>query len=197
MNGRKFSMLAAILVLAAAIVAHRVEALHADEDGITLASLAGGFAVSDSGIGTFCVGGCAAPTKLVPFNSIHVGQVTFDGAGNYCGVLTAVGLPVAGSSKLLPAGAATFAGTVTAFDPITQSGDITHTIYDGGSCSGAVFNGNGATIGGTVTAKIVVSQNANHLAFAARFAPATGSDPHGGNFFLGAFDRQNFQHEDH
>jgi hypothetical protein len=191
MNGRKLSMLAAILVLAAAIVVHRVEALHADEHGITLASLAGGFAESDSGIGTTCVGGCAAPTKLVPVNRIDVGQLTFDDSGNFCGVLIAVGAVVAGQQSPAVTSDQTIVGMITAFDSVTESGKTTFKVYTGGSCTGAVFNSNGSTFVGHGTHKIVVSQNANHIAVEiTSVTNVTGTIA--GAILLGSLDRQNF-----
>jgi len=184
-------MLAVILgLVVAAAVAHRAKALHADERSITLASLAGSFAVSDRGFFTFCVGGCAAPTNLIPVNVVQVGQQTFDDSGNFCAVVTGIGAAVIQKAPAIFS-AFTVAGAVTAFDPTTGTGDVTATGYNGGSCTGAVFNSAGSTPEATVTQKIVVSQNANHIAFAAKVTRLDGTTA--GHFFLGALDRQHLR----
>jgi hypothetical protein len=196
MKSRKLSALMPILgvVLMAAVVGRPIKALHAEEGGITLASLAGSFAASATGIETVCVGGCAAPTKLVPLNDLNVGQETLDDLGNFCGFFTFVAAPVAGTKNPASTGRLTIAGKVSAFDPVTESGDDTFSVYVGGSCTGAVFNSGGATLNATGTRKFVVSQNGNHIAFAlTSLTNVTGTI--GGVFFFGTFDRQEARHQ--
>jgi hypothetical protein len=182
------------MVLIAAVALHPVKALCADQSGITLAGLAGGWAESDSGFITQCVGGCAAPTQLVPFNVMLVGQVTFDDLGNFCAARTSLSAPVAGTSKVVSPVALTIVGTITAFDPITESGDGTFKFYGGGSCTGAVFNSAGSTFRGTSSIKLVVSANGNHIAMAIGNQKFAATLPINGAILFGALDRQQFEH---
>jgi hypothetical protein len=196
MRSRKLLVLMPILgmVLIAAVVGRPVKALHADEGGIALASLAGSFATSGTGLETFCVGGCATPTKLVPLNELNVGQETLDDLGNFCGFFTFVVAPVAGTKNPASTGRVTIAGKVSAFDPVTESGDDTFSVYVGGSCTGAVFNSGGATLNTTGTRKFVVSQNGNHIVFGlTSLTNVTGTV--GGVVFFGTFDRQEARHQ--
>jgi hypothetical protein len=181
------------MVLIAAVALHPVKALCADESGITLAGLAGGWAQSDSGFATVCVGGCAAPTQLVPFKVMQVGQVTFDDSGNFCAAVTNLSAPVAGTSKVVSPLALTMVGTVTAFDPITESGDGTNKTYGGGSCTGAVFNSAGSTFRNTASLKLVVSANGNHIAIAIGNVKNVATLPVNGTILFGALDRQRFE----
>jgi hypothetical protein len=107
--------------------------------------------------------------------------------------LTSLSAPVAGTSKVVSPFAITIVGTITAFDPITESGDGTNKFYGGGSCTGAVFNSAGSTFRGTASLKLVVSANGDHIAIAIGNVKFATTLPINGNILFGALDRQQFE----
>jgi hypothetical protein len=144
-----------------------------DDEGVTLASLAGKFAGRGSGFFSLCfaapitafttVVDCASVgAHPLPFNQTGIFRKTGDAAGNFCGVITITTAPVSGTK--FPAGASTTTqvGTTT-FDPTTGSGTESFSRYAGGSCIGAVFNSTGATLTGTTTRSFVVSDSGDRI----------------------------------
>ncbi len=140
-----------------------------DDEGVTLASLAGKFAGRGSGFFTLCFNAgftaledCATAPHQVPFNQTGIFHRTGDAAGNFCGVITITTAPVVGTK--LPAGVAatTQVGTTT-FDSTTGSGTESFSRYAGGSCIGAVFDSTGATLTGTTTRSFVVSDSGDRI----------------------------------
>jgi hypothetical protein len=140
-----------------------------DDEGVTLASLAGKFAGRGSGFFTLCFNAgftapedCATAPHQVPFNQTGIFYRTGDVAGNFCGVITITTAPVFGTK--FPAGVSTTTqvGTTT-FDPTTGSGTESFSRYAGGSCIGAVFDSTGATLTGTTTRSFVVSDSGDRI----------------------------------
>jgi len=140
-----------------------------DDQGVTLASLAGKFAGRGSGFFTLCFNAgftapedCATAPHPVPFNQTGIFYRTGDAAGNFCGVVTTTVAPVSGTKFPAGVSTSTTVGT-TSFDPTTGSGTETFSRYHGGTCSGAVFDSNGATPLGTTTRRFVVSDSGDRI----------------------------------
>jgi hypothetical protein len=140
-----------------------------DDEGVTLASLAGKFAGRGSGFFTLCFNAgftaledCATAPHQVPFNQTGILHRTGDAAGNFCGVITITTAPVFGTKLPAGVGTTTQVGTTT-FDPTTGSGTESFSRYAGGSCSGAVFDSTGATLTGTTTRSFVVSDSGKRI----------------------------------
>src|SRR5713226_4764780 len=107
----------------------RVTQAQADEDVITLASLAGKFAGRGSGFFTFCFSAglqiscsSASPVSLVPYNETQISQQTRDAAGNGCEVFTRTYAPVFGTKSSANVATPHRVFTGTSFDPMTGSG---------------------------------------------------------------------------
>ena len=130
----------------------------------SLADQRGVYTVKSVGFETLCINGCtAALPLLVPLNFAADAEGTIDQAGNYCAVATSSSSPVSGS----PSGAFVFTkimtGGVTSFDPATGQADVTFSEYRGGNCSGASFDGRGATLIATGTNHLVISESGNRM----------------------------------
>ncbi len=161
----------------ATMIGGPVRVSHAqDDEGVTLASLAGNFAGRGSGIVTVCFSpgsvlpliSCSSVSPLavaVPFYENEIIHQTRDAAGNSCGVDTESFARVLGTKN--PAGTQirTNVGTTTAFDPTTGSGTTSFSRYKGGSCIGAGFDKTGATLTSTGTNSYVVSDSGNRIEF--------------------------------
>src|SRR5712692_1429360 len=156
---------------------------HAQDDqGVTLASLAGNFAGRGSGFFTRCFNAgftapedCATAPNQVPFNQTGIFHRTGDAAGNFCGVITVTIAPVSGTKFPAGVSASTTVGT-TSFDPTTGSGTQSFIRYHGGTCSGAVFDSTGATPLGTTTSSFVVSDSGDRIeSIVTSFSTVTGS----------------------
>jgi hypothetical protein len=153
-----------------------------DDQGVTLASLAGNFAGRGSGFFTLCFNAgstapedCATAPHQVPFNQTGIFHRTGDAAGNFCGVITVTTAPVSGTKFPAGVSASTTVGT-TSFDPTTGSGTQSFIRYHGGTCSGAVFDSTGATPLGTTTSSFVVSDSGDHIeSIVTSFSTVTGS----------------------
>jgi len=140
-----------------------------DDQGVTLASLAGNFAGRGGGFYTACFNGAAliscssvspVPT-LVPANDSAILRTTRDAAGNFCEVITETGGRLSGA-KFFNFQTRTVVGTTTSFDPTTGSGTESFSRYNGGSCSGAVWDGKG-TQTATGTDSFVVSDSGDRI----------------------------------
>jgi hypothetical protein len=156
-----------------------------DDGGITLADLAGNFAGRGSGFFSLCfaapitafttVVDCASVgAHPLPFNQTGIFHRTADAAGKFCGVITITTAPVFGTK--LPAGVSTTTqvGTTT-FDPATGSGTQSFSRYQGGTCSGAVFDMTGATLTGTTNSSFVVSDSGDRIeSIVTSFSTVTG-----------------------
>jgi hypothetical protein len=159
-----------LVLLMATMVGGPVRVSQAQDDGgITLADLAGKCAGRGSGFFTLCFNAgftaqedCATAPHQVPLNYTGIFYRTGDAAGNFCGVVTTTVAPVSGTK--FPAGVSTSptVGT-TSFDPTTGSGTESISRYHGGTCSGAVFDSNGATLLGTTTRSFVVSDSGDRI----------------------------------
>ena len=96
-------------------------------------------------------GSCdAAGVVLVPVSIVRNGVDTIDQQGNYCASAADVETPNLPPLYpiVVPPMVTTnlhIAGKVLDYDPITGTGDITFTTYDGGTCASATFSGAGAT----------------------------------------------------
>jgi len=153
-----------------------------DDEGVTLASLAGKFAGRGSGFFTLCFNAgftapedCATAPHQVPFNQTGIFHRTGDAAGNFCGVITVTIAPVSGTKFPAGVSASTTVGT-TSFDPTTGSGTQSFSRYNGGTCSGPVFDMTGATLTGTTTSSFVVSDSGNRIeSIVTSFSTVTGS----------------------
>src|SRR5712692_7574616 len=139
-----------LVLLMATMIGGPVRVSQAQDDqGVTLADLAGKFAGRGYGFATICssAGGpvsCSSvsPT-LVPFNDTLIWQLTRDAAGNSCGVTTETLAPVSGTTHPAFVNTRTHVGTNASFDPTTGSGTETFKRYRGGSCIGAAFDKTG------------------------------------------------------
>src|SRR5260370_26260798 len=140
------------LLFMATMVGGPVRVSQAQDDGVTLASLAGKFAGRGSGFFTLCFNAgftaqedCATAPHQVPFNQTGIFYRTGDVAGNFCGVITITTAPVFGTK--FPAGVSTTTqvGTTT-FDPTTGSGTESFSGYSGESRVGADCDSRGATL---------------------------------------------------
>ncbi len=157
-----------------------------DDQGVTLASLAGNFAGRGSGFFSLCfaapitafttVVDCASVgAHPLPFNQTGIFRKTGDAAGNFCGVITITTAPVSGTKFPAGVSASTTVGT-TSFDPTTGSGTQSFSRYNGGTCSGAVFDSTGATPLGTTTSSFVVSDSGDRIeSIVTSFSTVTGS----------------------
>ncbi len=160
----------------------RVSRAQDDQGGVTLADLAGNFAGRGSGFFTRCLNAgftapedCATAPHQVPFNQTGIFHRTEDAAGNFCGVITITTAPVSGTKFPAGVSASTTVGT-TSFDPTTGSGIQSFSRYNGGTCSGAVFDSTGATLTGTTTSSFVVSDSGNRIeSIVTSFSTVTGS----------------------
>jgi hypothetical protein len=145
-----------LLILMATMIGGPVRVSQAqDDEGVTLADLAGNSAGRGSGFFTRCFNAgftapedCATAPNQVPFNQTGIFHRTGDAAGNFCGVITVTIAPVSGTKFPAGVSASTTVGT-TSFDPTTGSGTQSFSRYHGGTCSGAVFDMTGATLLGT------------------------------------------------
>ena len=146
-----------------------------DDEGVTLASLAGKFAGRGGGFVTICFSpgsvlpliSCSSVSPLavaVPFYENVITHQTRDAAGNSCGVSIESYARVLGTKN--PAGTQmrTNVGT-SSFDPTTGSGTTNFSRYKGGSCIGAAFDSTGATLTSTGTNSFVVSDSGNRIEF--------------------------------
>ena len=140
-----------------------------DDEGVTLASLAGNFAGRGSGFFTVCFNGGAlidcsslspVPT-LVPANDSAILHVTRDAAGNSCEIITETSGRLSGA-KFFNFQTRTVVGATTSFDQTTGSGTESFRRYNGGSCSGAVWDGAG-TLTATGTDSFVVSDSGDRI----------------------------------
>jgi hypothetical protein len=140
-----------------------------DDEGVTLASVAGKFAGRGSGFFTACLNAgvlidCSTvspvPT-LVPSRDIAILHTTRYAAGNSCEVITETFGLVSGA-KRFNFQTRTVVGTTTSFDPTTGSGSESFSRYHGGSCSGAVWDGAG-TLTATGTDSFVVSDSGDRI----------------------------------
>ena len=133
-------------------------------NGVSLASLAGGYASTVQGSIALCLDSstfaevpCDTATLVLPFTDISVGNATYDNKGNNCGTYIQVvtSLPPASS----PPNVVSFTtqGKVTKFNQVTGTIDAAFTTYNGGKCNGSVFDGTGATIQSTGTGHGVLS----------------------------------------
>ena len=153
-----------------------------DDQGVTLADLAGNFAGRGSGFFTRCLNvgftapeDCATAPHQVPFNQTGIFHRTSDAAGNFCGVITVATAPVSGTKFPAGVSASTTVGT-TSFDPTTGSGTQSFSRYNGGTCSGAVFDSTGATPLGTTTSSFVVSDSGDRIeSIVTSFSTVTGT----------------------
>src|SRR6266849_286916 len=160
----------ALLLFMATMIGGPVRVSQAQDDqGVTLADLAGNFAGRGSGFFTRCLNAgftapedCATAPHQVPFNQTGIFHRTEDAAGNFCGVITITTAPVFGTK--FPAGVSTTTqvGTTT-FDPTTGSGTESFSRYACSSCIGAVIDSTGATLTGTTTRSFVVSDSGDRI----------------------------------
>ncbi len=167
-----------------------------DDEGVTLASLAGKFAGRGGGFVTICftagsLHDCATATSVVGFDETQIWQQTRDAAGKSCGVFTETFAPVAGTTRPAFVNVRTHVGTTTSFDPTTGSGTETFKRYRGGSCIGAVWDGTG-TLTSTGSGNFVVSDSGDRFEFLWRtytsISPVAGAAQ--GLVFSATFIRQ-------
>ncbi len=176
-----------LVLLMAAMVGGAVRVSQAQDDqGVTLASLAGKFAGRGSGFFSLCfaapitafttVVDCASVgAHPLPFNQTGIFHRTSDAAGNFCGVITVATAPVSGTKFPAGVSASTTVGT-TSFDPTTGSGTQSFIRYHGGTCSGAVFDSTGATPLGTTTSSFVVADSGDRIeSIVTSFSTVTGT----------------------
>ena len=156
----------------AVMIGGPVRVSHAqDDEGVTLADLAGKFAARGSGFLTICFSAgvpisCSSVSAVVvPFNDTQIWRQTRDAAGNSCGVTTESFAPVSGTTHPARVNARTHVGTTTSFDPTTGSGTESYKRYAGGSCVGANFDSTGATLTSTGAGSFVVSDSGNRIEF--------------------------------
>ncbi len=163
-----------LVLFVATMIGGQVTVSQAQNDqGVTLASLAGNFAGRGGGFFTFCLNGAAqiscdsvAPVpSLVPFNQTQISQQTRDGAGNGCEVFTRTYAPVSGTKSAANEATPQRVFTNVSFDPTTGSGTASSSQYRGGSCIGAVFDSTNATLVATGTANYIVSDSGNRIEF--------------------------------
>ena len=176
-----------------------------DDEGVTLASLAGNFAGRGGGFVTLCFSpgflndpshllSCSSVSPVptpVPYNETHIWRQTRDAAGKSCGVFTETFAPVAGTTRPAFVNVRTHVGTTTSFDPTTGSGTETFKRYRGGSCIGAVWDGTG-TLTSTGSGNFVVSDSGDRFEFLWRtytsISPVAGAAQ--GLVFSATFIRQ-------
>jgi len=132
----------------------------------------GQFAATVSGSVAVCLtpdGSAEAPCNtagglVVPLRVLFTGVSTIDKSGNSCAsmVETDTGFPVnATTPEFTPNEHA--AGTVTAYDSSTGTGDLSFTGYIGGSCNGANFDSTGARKISSGTDHFVVSEQGKRI----------------------------------
>lgn len=133
MKTRTLTLCGAI-VICAGVVAQASAA-----GGIALPS--GHFSFTAKGTEASCGGGAC-----ITLNIIEAGNMVRDAAGNACGSHAAVVTTIpatAGSPIVVPSVITVM--KVLQYDPSTGTGDASLSEYSGGACSGATFNGAGAT----------------------------------------------------
>ncbi len=154
----------------------------------SLSSLQGKY--SETGQGTFAA--CLLPPNYIevpcttsgaisfPFSSAVTGQVTVGPSGSACVTSTAVAsdLPPGASPSIVAA--IHEALTITHYNPITQTGDISSKAYTGGKCKGATFDPSGDTLYNTFTYHFVVADEVNRW----DLIVTSWTDPEGG---IGSF----------
>jgi len=160
-----------LLLIMATMIGSSVRVSQAqDEEGVTLADLAGNFAGRGGGFYTACFNGAAliscssvspVPT-LVPANDSAILHTTRDAAGNSCEVITETGGRLSGA-KFFNFQTRTVVSTTTSFDPATGSGTASFSDYHGGSCVGATFDSTGAILTDTGTRSFMVSDSGNRI----------------------------------
>ena len=149
---------------------------RANDGGVTLASLAGKFALKGSGFYTVCftdnfttpVDCASALHQEVRFNATVVSHGTRDAAGNSCGVTTSTITPTDAPDygARFPTRmnfTRTNVSTTASFDPTTGSGSSSFKQYLGGRCNEAVFDSTGAVLTGTGTQSFMVSDSGNRI----------------------------------
>ena len=141
-----------------------------DDEGVTLASLAGKFAGRGGGFFTACLNAgvlidCSTVSPVptfVPSTDTAILHTTRDAAGNSCEVITETFGLVSGA-KRFNFQTRTVVGTTTSFDPTTGSGTESFSRYHGGSCIGAAGDLTGATLTATGTDSFVVSDSGDRI----------------------------------
>ena len=142
-----------------------------------LARLAGNFAGRGGGFFTACINGpCFSPgSSLSPNSDTAILHTTRDAAGHSCEVITETFGRVSGEPDF-NVQTRTVVGTTTTFDPTTGSGSENFSRYNGGSCSGAVWDGTG-TLTATGTDSFVVSDSGNRIeTIFTSYRPVTAAD---------------------
>ena len=140
-----------------------------DDQGVTLASLAGNFAGRGGGFFTACLNAgvlisCSSVLPVPTFvasSDTGILHTTRDAAGHSCEVITETFGLVSGA-KRFNFQTRSVVGTTTSFDPTTGSGTESFSRYSGGSCSGAVWDGAG-TQTATGTDSFVVSDSGDRI----------------------------------
>jgi len=146
-----------------------------NDEGVTLASLAGKFSLRGGGFVTFCFNAtftapaaCASvpQAQRVLFNLATIGHFTRDAAGNACFVFTGTTRrALVGASAATSANTSFSVATNISFDPTTGSGTASFSNYNGGSCIGAAFDSTGATLTATGTVTYDVSDSGDRLEY--------------------------------
>jgi hypothetical protein len=143
----------------------------ADEGGIPLSQLAGGYASTVSATQANCLNpvsflkeSCTTGGALVvTVTGLAVGELTLDQKGNLCATYTEVvsNLPLDAS----PPQVAPFhvASKTLNYDPARGTGDWPYTAYSGGKCSGATFDSAGATVINTGNVRFIPSGKGKRL----------------------------------
>jgi hypothetical protein len=143
---------------------------------VTLASLAGRFTSTGTGIETVCfkagfkaLEDCASAPRpqQVSFKLTGIARATRDTAGNACSVGTWTARAVVVGPTSSPFGPGiipiTNVSTTITFDPMTGSGTASFSQYRGGSCIGAIFDSRDAILTGTGTVSFMVSDSGNRI----------------------------------
>ena len=136
------------------------------DHGLSLADLRGNFAGKSIGFTTACtnIGGCRATSPtLEQRNFAALAQAAVDEAGNFCATATSAHAAVAGSASAASVLERVITGSITSFDPTTQEGDVSFSIFQGGSCNGATFDSSGAILKTNGTGHVVVSDSGNRI----------------------------------
>jgi hypothetical protein len=146
-----------------------------DDEGVTLASLAGKFSLRGGGFVTFCVNAtftapaaCASvpQAQRVLFNLATIGHFARDAVGNACLVFTGTTRrALVGASAATSASTSFSVATNISFDPTTGSGTASFSNYNGGSCIGAAFDSTGATLTATGTVTYDVSDSGDRIEY--------------------------------
>jgi hypothetical protein len=154
---RKLMWVGVIVILAGPGVSTERAQIH---DG-SLTRLRGMFAGPGVGFATVCTnsGGCsAASPTLEQRNYAGVARAQVDGDGNFCATSNSSLAPVAGSAAPASSPVRTITGSIASFDAATEQGDLSFSIYNGGSCNGASFESDGATLASKGTGHFVVAE---------------------------------------